>query len=157
MHRISPFYVTLSQNTLSCYAFFSRFTIADGVPMTLKILLPLLVALLLYFLGKSHARRGGLASPVAHSRPTARSARWSRAFRLVAFLLAGVSLLSAIWIVYEEWQAAHKTVVVRVIHVQTGATTTYQALQGQVHGRSFQTLDGRQVRLADVERMEVEE
>ncbi|MEO5353229.1 MAG: hypothetical protein H7835_08465 [Magnetococcus sp. XQGC-1] len=125
--------------------------------MTLKILLPAIIGLLIYFLGKSHARRVAAAPAVSSSQKAAAAGKFRLSFRWTAIILVGVTVLSAIWVVYEEWQAGRKPVVVRVINVQTGATTAYQALQGQVHGRTFQTLDGRQVRLADVERMEVGE
>ena len=126
--------------------------------MTFKILLPVLVGLLLYFLGKSHARRNG--APVAVVRPVPPTTMMDRvrlSFRLTAGLLVGTTLLAAAWLMVEAWQTAHTPVVVRVINVQTGVATSYQALQGQVQGRTFHTLDGRQVRLADVERMEVGE
>ncbi|MBF0462823.1 MAG: hypothetical protein HQL87_15715 [Magnetococcales bacterium] len=125
--------------------------------MTFKILLPVLVGLLLYFLGKSHARRSGAPVAVVRPVPPTMLERVHLSFRLTAGLLVGTTLLAAAWWMVEAWQTAHTPVVVRVINVQTGAATSYQALQGQVQGRTFHTLDGRQVRLADVERMEVGE
>ena len=125
--------------------------------MTLKILLPALVGLLLYFLGKSHARRNGAPTVAPRPQPATLTERFRLSIRRAAGLLVGTTLLATIWLLYEEWQTAHKPVVVRVIQVQTGAVTAYQALQGQIQGRTFHTLDGRLVRLADVERMEVEE
>ncbi|MBF0161992.1 MAG: hypothetical protein HQL88_06865 [Magnetococcales bacterium] len=125
--------------------------------MTFKILLPALVAALLYLLGRSHARRGRLSPATPPGEQSSFAVRWRRSFRLTAYLLAGMALLTTVWVIHEEWQSAHRRVTIRVIHVQTGETTLYQARQGEVHGRTFQTLDGRQVRLADVERMEVGE
>lgn len=125
--------------------------------MTFKILLPAIIGLLIYFLGKSHARRRGLPPPVLPSRSPTLADKFHLSFRKIALTLVAVTGVSALWVIHEDWQAGRKQVVVRVIHVQTGETTLYQALQGQVHGRTFQTTDGRQVRLADVERMEVEE
>ena len=127
--------------------------------MIFKILLPAIVGMLIYFLGKSHARRARLPASVAPALQPIMTvrAKWRSSFQLAAYLLLGMALLATVWVVYDGWQSAQKPVEVRVIHVQTGATAVYQALQGQVHGRTFQTLDGRQVRLADVERMEVGE
>ncbi len=125
--------------------------------MIFKILLPVLVGLLIYFLGKSHARRNAVPTPVPRSSSPALAEKFRISFRLAAYSLVVATLLSALLMVYEGWQTDHKPVVVRVINVQTGASAVYQALQGQVHGRTFHTLDGRQIRLADVERMEVEE
>ncbi|MBF0184381.1 MAG: hypothetical protein HQM06_08335 [Magnetococcales bacterium] len=123
--------------------------------MIWKILLPLLAGLLIYFLGKSHAR-GRLRLPVAASAAGV-PGRLRESFRLVALILLAGAGVGAIGVVINEWRLAQQTVQVRVIHVESGESVTYQALRGQVHGRTFQTTDGRQVRLADVERMEVGE
>ena len=45
----------------------------------------------------------------------------------------------------------------RVINANTGEGVTYQARREDVAGRSFRTLDGRRITLADVERMELDE
>ncbi len=123
--------------------------------MVWKILLPVLVGLLLYFLGKSHARRRQLAPMVAAMQEE--QSPWRRTLRLVASGLVVMAVLTTVVVLFNEWYSARQVVVVRVIHVETGEMVTYQALRGQVHGRTFQTTDGRQVRLADVERMEVSE
>jgi hypothetical protein len=56
---------------------------------------------------------------------------------------------------YTEWREAYQVVDVRVINSHTGAAQTYRAHLKDVQGRSFETLDGRIVTLADVERMEL--
>jgi hypothetical protein len=65
-------------------------------------------------------------------------------------MLAGTGLY-----LFEGWEAGRRPVTVRVINANTGAVVTYQVSPKDVTGRSFQTLDGRRVTLADVERMEV--
>ncbi|MBF0097522.1 MAG: antitermination protein NusG [Magnetococcales bacterium] len=125
--------------------------------MVWKILLPVLVGLLLYYLGKSHARRRQVATSPWVNVPSAPQTPWRRTLRLVALGLVVMAVLTAVLVLFNEWYSARQVVVVRVIHVETGEMVTYQALRGQVHGRTFQTTDGRQVRLADVERMEVSE
>ena len=123
--------------------------------MVWKILLPVLVGLLIYLLGKSHARRRQLA-PWVSSAPSQQTP-WRRTIRLVAIGLVVMAVLTLVVVLVSEWHSGRQVVVVRVIHVETGEMVTYQALRSQVHGRTFQTTDGRQVRLADVERMEVSE
>lgn len=126
--------------------------------MVFKILLPVMVGFLVYLLGKSHARRDQRRQrqPLSVQAPQpAMTERFHAKFRLVAYLLVGSAILSAGWLVYEDWHASRKVVLIRVINAQTGESTTYQALHGQIHGRIFATTDGRQIRLADVERMEV--
>ena len=127
--------------------------------MFFKILLPALVGFLVYFLGKSHARREQHRHFHNVSAPAAKpgiQAKLHNSFRLVATVLAISTLFIAGMFIYEDWQYSHQEMTIRVINAQTGESVTYQALQGEVHGRLFTTIDGRIVRLAGVERMEVE-
>lgn len=127
--------------------------------MVFKILLPLIVGILVYFLGKSHSRRDYKRQMPSASVPAAKSIKaekFQHSLRLVAYFLLCSAILSAGLFVYEDWQASKKEVIIRVINAQTQEITTYQAFHGQIHGRVFSTTDGRQIRLADVERMEVD-
>ena len=128
--------------------------------MFFKILLPTMVGLLVYFLGKSHARRDrqrSLHAPSAQTLQPSVTEKFRTSFRLIAIFLASSAILSAGWFIFESWQESHTVVSIRVINAQTGNSAHYQALKGQVHGRVFTTTDGRQIRLADVERMEMDE
>ncbi|MBF0153031.1 MAG: hypothetical protein HQL64_04745 [Magnetococcales bacterium] len=58
---------------------------------------------------------------------------------------------------YRSWRDSEKILQIRVINASNGQITHYEAHKKQVHMRTFQTLDGRLVTLADVERMEVSE
>lgn len=75
--------------------------------------------------------------------------------RLLAY---GVIVLmvtaTALWLVM-EWRAAHEVLSVRVINGTSGAATEYEAYRSDIESRSFRTLDGRRVVLADTERLEV--
>ena len=122
--------------------------------MIFKILLPALVALVVYFLGRSHARQG---NAIAQRRPNLgpSPAPISRTFQLIAISLV-ISVVSlASWYIYRDWKESQKTVQIRIVNTQTGKTAVYQALRHKVHGRMFQTTDGRRITLADVERMEM--
>jgi hypothetical protein len=44
-------------------------------------------------------------------------------------------------------------VSIQVINATTGQVTTYRARRDEIEGRQFETLDGRRVTLAAVERM----
>jgi hypothetical protein len=50
-----------------------------------------------------------------------------------------------------------QTIRVEVVNAHTGAVTEYEARRGSVDGRRFVTPDGREVRLADVERLVIDE
>ena len=122
--------------------------------MIFKLLVPLMIGLFVYFLGKKHARRQLRSSAFTPAEPTL-GTKFHTSFRLVSIALACSALFTAAWLIYQDWQESRQTVMIRVINAQTGNNSEYQALKGQVHGRIFTTTDGRQIRLADVERMEI--
>ena len=77
------------------------------------------------------------------------------ALRITAYAIIGLLVLgAALWIIL-EWRDAHEIVRVRVINSDTGAGVLYEAYRSDVESRSFRTLDGRRVNLADVERLEI--
>ena len=71
---------------------------------------------------------------------------------VVLLMLAGAGLY-----LYLEWRDATRVVVVRVIEAGGGREVSYQAYRGDVEGRTFTTIDGRLIRLAETERMELGE
>jgi hypothetical protein len=123
--------------------------------MIFKILLPLTVIAIVYFLGRFHARKDqptAIANQAAHKQIPPKSAT----FQMVAYALV-VSVASlAGWYVYRDWQESKMMVRIRVINAKSGKVTLYDAPKGLVFGRAFTTADGRRVTLADVERMEVQ-
>jgi hypothetical protein len=76
------------------------------------------------------------------------------AIALLIFMLSGVG-----WLLYDYWFDARRVVEVQVINSNTGAITSYDARKGDVDLRNgaFNTLSGRRVVLAAIERMEVRE
>ncbi len=70
--------------------------------------------------------------------------------------ILAVALLGA-WMVHKQWRAEKRIMNVRIINARTNQETFYQARKKAIHMRTFETLDGRRVTLADVERMEVTE
>ncbi|GAB0148859.1 MULTISPECIES: hypothetical protein [Marichromatium] len=77
----------------------------------------------------------------------------SRALRWTAAGLVVVMLGASGFYLLHDWQRGREVVEVRVLNVASGAETRYLARRGSVEGRRFRTLDGIEVRLADVERM----
>ena len=75
-----------------------------------------------------------------------RVAAWS----LVVLMVVGSAVL-----LYSQWREGYQVVNVRIVNSNTGVARSYQARLKDIEGRSFQTLDGRVVTLADVERMEL--
>jgi len=75
------------------------------------------------------------------------------ALRNLAYGLLTLMLVGSALYLFLGWSSNQDLVRVQVINANTGAITDYQARRGDVEGRSFQTIDGRRVTLADVERM----
>ena len=119
-----------------------------------KILLTAAVILGAYLVIRARMRRGREQPRVPAAQPreplVPAGAMKAIAYGLVAVMMAG----SLLWL-YLDYEAGREVVTVRVINANTGQVTTYQARRADVGGRSFTTLDGRPITLADVDRMEL--
>ncbi|NVZ08133.1 hypothetical protein HW932_02525 [Allochromatium humboldtianum] len=73
--------------------------------------------------------------------------------RLAASLLIAIMAVGSALYLAQGWFEDQEVVQVQVINANTGRITLYESRRGSVEGRQFQTLDGRTIRLADVERM----
>ena len=73
-----------------------------------------------------------------------------------AFAFMFLMVLAAGVIVFYELQDDYETVTVHVINSETNARTSYLAQRQDVTQDSFTTLEGRQVFVADIERVEME-
>ncbi|MCU7882318.1 MAG: antitermination protein NusG [Candidatus Thiodiazotropha sp. (ex Lucinoma aequizonata)] len=76
--------------------------------------------------------------------------RWG-GYALLAVMLLGSTLYLAM-----QWQEMIRVVTVRVIDTQTGRSVSYQARRTDVDDRHFVTVDGREVSVANSERIELE-
>jgi hypothetical protein len=65
-----------------------------------------------------------------------------------------LALTGAGFYIYHQWMDSYQEVTIRVIDSQTGKEIHFKAYKGDIDGRSFVTLDGRRVTLAESERME---
>lgn len=52
-----------------------------------------------------------------------------------------------------NWQHGREMIAVQVVNANTGQLTLYQVERGSIEGRHFRTADGREIRMAEVERM----
>ena len=104
--------------------------------------------------GGAGVRRAQTAPTAGGRVPPAKGTNIARlaAYGVIALMVAG----SALWLIF-EWRDAHEVLGVRVINSSTGATVDYEAYRSDIGTRSFRTLDGRRVNLAEVERLEVME
>ncbi len=72
------------------------------------------------------------------------------AYGIVVIIVATTGVLS-----FFQWQDTQTVITIRVINSRTGENTTHQAHKGRLGTRSFETLDGRMVTVADVDRIEI--
>lgn len=116
--------------------------------MITKILLTalIIIAVALYF-----RRRTAMRVPASAGAQSGSPWYWRL---LPAGLLAAALVVSAamFWL---EWREEHRIFTARVIDTRTGEITTYLVYRDDVEGRTFTTVDGRTVTLADVERLEL--
>lgn len=75
--------------------------------------------------------------------------RASLAFMLVMMIAAGV-------MIYLERERPDEVVTVHVINTQSGAMKSYRVIRDDVRSDGFTTVDGLQVFVAGIERIEVE-
>ena len=76
--------------------------------------------------------------------------------RGILYIFIVLMLLSSAVIFYFNWEKSYRIITVRVINTQSGHMDEYQVRRGEVDGRKFETIDGKVVILADVERMEID-
>ncbi|NKN32010.1 hypothetical protein [Marichromatium bheemlicum] len=112
-----------------------------------KLLLTLVVIVGASLVLRSRWRRAAGVSQGRAPVVPARALRWTAAGLVVVMVGASTVYL------LRDWHQDHAVVEVRVINVASGAETRYLARRGAVEGRRFRTLEGIEVRLADVERM----
>lgn len=130
--------------------------------MITKILFTAAVIAIVYLLARSRSRRTQavrrLEAPSA-TRPVqpAPAAPVDKLPRYLAYALLGIMLAGSGLFIFLEWRDQYQVVSVRVINTNTGSSITYQARRGDVKDRSLETLDGRRVVLAAVDRMELGE
>ncbi|MCW8890893.1 MAG: antitermination protein NusG [Sedimenticola sp.] len=127
--------------------------------MFLKLLLTaLVIAGALLTLRMRNQRNLNHAPTAAVRVINSQSSQSSKIKRMPRLLAAGAVLLMFIGAglyLYHQWQDAYQVVSVQVIDTRSGQSASYQAYKGDIEGRTFTTVDGRVVTLAEVERMEM--
>ena len=119
-----------------------------------KILITVVVLVAAWLVIRKRLQAGGRTAPppVRHDPLIPVGVLRALAYGVVSVMIAGAGLY-----LVQGWVTGREAITVRVINANTGEGVTYQARREDVSGRSFRTLDGRRITLADVERMELEE
>jgi ABC-type Fe3+ transport system permease subunit len=121
--------------------------------MITKILFTLLViiAALVFVRHKNSRQRQG-GGPDREQQAADR-----RRAMVIAIALVLLTLLVSAGIYYSHWQNEHRLFSVLVTHGNSGEVQRYTVYRREINGRSFRTVDGRLIHLADSERMEIRE
>ena len=118
--------------------------------MLLKLFFGLIIAAGVLLMVRSRLRpqpsRDASAQAQAGFQPTPRQIAYGLVV-ILAVTSVGVSLL--------HWQGSREVVTVRVVNSRSGEVATYRANRSDIGPRSFRTLDGTRITIADVDRVEV--
>ena len=119
-----------------------------------KILITGLVIVIVFSVSRWRTRRA--AVPLVRAAPVETVKPLPAWVRPAAYLFAIAVVASSAYWYYSTWQDGQRVVIVRVINTGSGDVANYQARKGSIDGRTFETVDGFIVRVADAERIEVE-
>lgn len=78
----------------------------------------------------------------------------AQGFRWLALVAVGLMVIGSAFFIWQTWRDASEVMVLRVVDTRSGHVTEYQAYRSDVDGRSFRTVDGRHITLAETERLE---
>jgi hypothetical protein len=78
--------------------------------------------------------------------------QWIKPF---SYSMAGLTIAAGILIYYLSWQTEHTLYQVTITNPQTGTSETFRALKKDIRGRLFITESGREIRVSDLERIEI--
>ncbi|MCF8003480.1 MAG: hypothetical protein K9L32_04610 [Chromatiaceae bacterium] len=70
------------------------------------------------------------------------------AYGVVILMLVGTALY-----LFQDWQHAREIVQLQVVNVYSGQVERYEAQRSEISQRSFVTLDGRRIQIAEMERL----
>ncbi|WP_296806885.1 hypothetical protein [Thiocapsa sp.] len=118
--------------------------------MISKLLLTAGVIFVAYLVIRARIRRSREAAGlVAPRRPLIPSAL----LRPLAYGLLAAMLIGSLAYLVRDWDRDREIIPVQVVNANTGEVTRYEARRGSVDGRRFVTSDGREIRIADIERL----
>ncbi len=75
------------------------------------------------------------------------------AVRLAAYGVVILMLVGTALYLFQDWQHDREIVQLQVVNVYSGAVEHYEAQRNDISQRSFVTLDGRRIQIAEMERL----
>ncbi|MBT3057415.1 MAG: antitermination protein NusG [gamma proteobacterium symbiont of Ctena orbiculata] len=123
--------------------------------MIMKLILTLTVIAIAWLVVRNRQQRMQAISHQGRADEAPRPAR-NPLLKWGAYLLLVMLLLGSGFFLYTQWRDLARVVTVTVVDTQTGRSVSYQARRGDIEERHFITLDGREVNVANSERIELE-
>ena len=123
--------------------------------MILKVLLTLAILIAVYIWFRTQNSKRMNASNSGKGRliiENKASNSWIKPF---SYSMAGLTLAAGILLYYLSWQEDHTQYQVTITNPQTGTSETFIVLKKDMRGRLFITQSGREIRVSDLERIEV--
>lgn len=126
--------------------------------MILKLLLTLaiVVAVIIWFRAQNSKRAAANTSmngrTLNNISKDSINNTWIKPF---SYSMAGLIIAAGILMYYLSWQENHTQYQVTITNPQTGTTESFIALKKDMRGRLFITQSGREIRVSDLERIEV--
>jgi hypothetical protein len=118
--------------------------------MISKLLLTAAVIFVAYLVIRARIRRSREAAGLIAPRPPLIP---QALIRPLAYGLLAVMLIGSVAYLVRDWDRDREIIPVQVVNANTGEVTRYEVLRGSVDGRRFLTADGREIRIADIERL----
>ncbi|MCB1925103.1 MAG: hypothetical protein KDJ27_15400 [Gammaproteobacteria bacterium] len=78
--------------------------------------------------------------------------RWP--IRGLAIGIVGLMVAAFAYLLYDHWRDNNEVIFIRVVDASSGRAAEYRAARGDIDDRSFTTVDGRRIVLAETERLE---
>jgi hypothetical protein len=121
--------------------------------MILKLLLTAAVIFGAYLVIRARIRSSREAAGLVAPRPPLIP---PELIRPLAYGLLAVMLIGSLAYLVRDWDRDREIIPIQVVNANTGEVTRYEARRGSVDGGRFVTSDGREIRIADIERLIIE-
>ena len=118
----------------------------------------IIVAILIIVRLVGNRRRAGQNPRVIDITPDTEDARApgkDRTGTVVMAMIALIVIAGVAYLVFSEVADVQREITLDVISTRTGESVRYKVQKGDIRGRTFRTVDGRTVTVADVERIEI--
>ena len=96
------------------------------------------------------------SKPQLREIPNPADERRNKLFRNAAFAFMAFMALAAAIMIYLQVDDRSRVVTVHVVNTQSGETKSYRAHRDEIRSDGFTTLDGKEVFIAGVERIEID-